>query len=71
MMERAAEALDRVPREEREIASLTFCLPEPRMLELKAQLERFRDELMHSYTGDASGGRVVQVNMQMFPLTIE
>jgi uncharacterized protein (TIGR02147 family) len=69
MMERAAEALDRVPREQREIASLTFCLPEARALELKAQLERFRDELMHSYSGDAGRGRVMQLNLQFFPLT--
>jgi uncharacterized protein (TIGR02147 family) len=71
MMERAAEALDRVPREEREIASLTLCLSEARMAELKAQLERFRAELLQSYGTDGDSKRVVQVNLQMFPLSVK
>jgi uncharacterized protein (TIGR02147 family) len=71
MMERAAEAIDLVPREQREIASLTLCLSDRRMDELKAQLARLRDELLHEYTADADARRVVQVNFQMFPLSIE
>jgi uncharacterized protein (TIGR02147 family) len=70
-MERAAEAIDLVPREQREIASLTLCLSERRLRELKAQLAKLRDELLHEYTADADARRVVQVNFQMFPLSIE
>src|SRR5688500_5434750 len=40
MMERAAEALDRVPRDEREIASLTLLVEQARLPELKQKLER-------------------------------
>jgi uncharacterized protein (TIGR02147 family) len=69
MMERAAEALDRVPREEREIASLTLCLSDVRMRELKQRLERFRAELLQLYGTDDEATRVVQVNFQMFPMT--
>jgi uncharacterized protein (TIGR02147 family) len=71
MLERAAEALDRVPREEREIASLTLCVSEERMRELKTQLERFQDELLQSYGADRDARRVVQVNLQMFPLSVK
>ena len=71
MMERAAEALDRAPRDEREIASVTLCVAEPRMRELKARLERFRDELLQTYGAEDGGSRVVQVNLQMFPLTVK
>jgi len=71
MMERAAEALDRVPREEREIASLTLCLSEARMAELKAQLEAIRAELLQRYAADDTSSRVVQVNLQMFPLSVK
>ena len=71
MLERAAEALDRVPREEREVASLTLCLSEARMQELKSQLERFRAELLQSYQADEQSTRVVQVNLQMFPVTVK
>jgi uncharacterized protein (TIGR02147 family) len=69
MIDRAAEALDRTPRDEREIASLTLCVSEPRLRELKARLERFRDELLQCYGAEEDGRRVVQVNLQMFPLT--
>lgn len=69
MMERAAEALDRVPREEREIASLTLLVEHGRLPELKAKLERFREELLHTFESTAGAARVVQVNLQMFPLT--
>jgi uncharacterized protein (TIGR02147 family) len=70
MMERAAEALDRVPREEREVASLTLSISAARLRELKAQLERFREELLQRYHAEDGCDRVVQVNLQMFPLTV-
>ncbi len=69
MMERAADALDRVPREERDIAALTLCISEKKMQELKDHLERFRFELLHLYEPDENPERVVQINFQMFPLT--
>ena len=69
MMERAAEAIDEVPRDEREIASLTLCISEARMHELKAELEAFRTRVLERYMKDETPERVVQVNFQMFPLS--
>lgn len=69
MMERAAESLDLVPRDEREIGALTFCLSEARMRELKSELEAFREQLLQRYMKDERPERVVQVNLQMFPLS--
>jgi uncharacterized protein (TIGR02147 family) len=69
MMQRAAEALDHVPRDEREIAALTLCISEARMLELKLELEAFRMQLLERYMRDETPERVVQVNFQMFPLS--
>jgi uncharacterized protein (TIGR02147 family) len=69
MMARAAEAIDCVPRDEREIASLTLCLSEARMAELKRELEAFRRDLVLRYQADVHPERVVQVNFQMFPLS--
>jgi uncharacterized protein (TIGR02147 family) len=69
MMQRASEALDRVPREEREIAALTLCVSEARMHELKAELEAFRHQLAVRYQNDPQPERVVQVNFQFFPLS--
>jgi uncharacterized protein (TIGR02147 family) len=69
MMERAAEALDRVPRDEREIASVTILVEQARLPELKQRLERFREELLHTFESSSGAARVMQVNFQMFPLT--
>lgn len=69
MMQRAAEAIDRVPREEREIGALTLCISETRMRELKAELEAVRERLLARFMRDENPERVVQVNIQMFPLS--
>lgn len=69
MMQRAAEAIERVPREEREIASLTLCISEERLHELKAELADIQNRLAERYQADARPQRVVQVNIQMFPLS--
>jgi len=68
MMRLASEALERVPREDREIASLTLCISERQMRELKAEIERIEDQLLQRYASD-DAERVVQVNFQMFPLS--
>ena len=69
MMALAADALDRVPREEREVASLTLCLSESKMRELKSELERMRRSLLQRFQSDEDADRVVQLNIQMFPLS--
>ncbi|MDD9941782.1 MAG: TIGR02147 family protein [Myxococcales bacterium] len=71
MMRHAGEAIDRVPREEREISSLTLCLSQSQLQQLKADLERIRAELLQRYLPDDDAKRVVQVNVQMFPLSEE
>ncbi len=71
MMERAADALDRIPREDREIASLTLCVSEEQMRAIKARLEHFREELLQEYTAGDDARRVVQINFQMFPLSVK
>src|SRR5690606_27523655 len=70
MMERASDALERISREEREIASLTLCLSDTQVRELKALLERFRESVLQQFTSDENARRVVQVNFQMFPLSV-
>lgn len=71
MLERAAAALDVVQRDEREIASLTLCVSGSQMAELKARLERFREELLQVYTAGPDASRIIQVNLQMFPLSVK
>ncbi|MBN1605925.1 MAG: TIGR02147 family protein [Polyangiaceae bacterium] len=69
MMGLASEALDRVSRDEREISSVTLCLSKAKMNELKKELEELREDLLQRYQADEQSERVVQVNLQMFPLS--
>jgi len=69
MMRLASESLERVPREEREIASLTLCISQRAMRELKTELERIEQQLLQRFPSE-DAERVVQVNFQMFPLSI-
>lgn len=71
MMERAAESIDRVPREQREISSLTLCLSQSQLLALKARLTQLRSDLLHEFGAGPDAQRVVQLNFQLFPLSIE
>jgi uncharacterized protein (TIGR02147 family) len=69
MMARAAEALDSVPREEREISSVTVCVSQEVMLDLKERIREFRRELLQAAELGGAPERVVQVNFQLFPLS--
>jgi uncharacterized protein (TIGR02147 family) len=69
MMKHAAEALDRIPRDQREIASLTLCMSEAKLAELKRELVTLRQSLLERYQANADAERVVQVNLQMFPMS--
>jgi uncharacterized protein (TIGR02147 family) len=63
------QAIDRVPRSQREIASLTMCISALQLDELKTDLEAIRERLLQQYVADADAEHVVQVNFQMFPLS--
>jgi uncharacterized protein (TIGR02147 family) len=69
MMTLAADSLDRVPRDEREIASLTLCLSPEQFLQLKDELSLFRSRLLQRYQTAADSDRVVQLNFQLFPVS--
>jgi uncharacterized protein (TIGR02147 family) len=71
MLERAAEAIDSVPRAEREIAALTLCVSPAQARALKARLQQLRRELLQEFTAGPDATRVVQLNFQLFPLTSE
>lgn len=70
MMAHAAQALDVVPREQREISSLTLCLSAAQHERLKADLAAFRAALLQRYQTVSDAERVVQLNFQLFPLSV-
>lgn len=70
MLKRASEALEIVPREEREFGALTLCISEARYDELREIIKQFRRELhqrMESSSEPAE--RVVQISVHVFPLS--
>lgn len=69
MLERASEAIELFDREEREIASLTVCVSEKRMMELKEEIRAFRKRLLQTAEADDHPERVVQIGFQLFPLS--
>jgi uncharacterized protein (TIGR02147 family) len=69
MIDLAKRALDYLPREERDISSLTLCVAEAHLPVLKERLRAFRQELLQLAELERQPERVVQLNFQMFPLS--
>jgi uncharacterized protein (TIGR02147 family) len=69
MIDQAKHALDRVPREERDISSLTLCVSDEALPRLKERIAQFRRELLQTAELEGAPSRVVQINFQLFPLS--
>ena len=71
MMERAAASMDLVASDERDISSLTLCVGEGGIRQLKERIQNFRRELLEHSALEEDPVRVVQLNFQLFPLSRE
>jgi uncharacterized protein (TIGR02147 family) len=69
MMVQAAKSLDEVPRDERDISSITLSIREDAIATLKQRIDAFRKELLELAEAYGPVDRVVQLNIQLFPLT--
>jgi uncharacterized protein (TIGR02147 family) len=69
MLDQAARALDEVPREERDISSLTLCVSARSFQLLKERINALRQELLQLAELDGPADRVVQLGFQLFPLS--
>ena len=69
MMQHASESIDRVTSSDRDISSLTMCLGEDGLRSLKVRLQRFRRELLELSSLEDDPSQVVQLNLQLFPLS--
>jgi uncharacterized protein (TIGR02147 family) len=69
MMRLASEALERVDHAERDISSVTLCLGEDGLENVKSAIVRFRRELLKLSELEPRPRQVVQVNFQLFPLS--
>ena len=69
MLERAQASMELVPSPLRDLSALTFCLPEDGIEKLKQRIADFRRELIELAESQSDRGQVVQLNLQLFPLT--
>jgi uncharacterized protein (TIGR02147 family) len=70
MMRRATAAMEIVPAAERDISSLTLCLSVEGVARLKERIQAFRRELIEIAEKESGREQAVQVNFQLFPLSI-
>jgi uncharacterized protein (TIGR02147 family) len=66
----AAEAIDRFPREDRSISTLTVTLSPATFERLRDRFRHLRREILDMACEDRDADRVIQVNIQAFPLAI-
>jgi uncharacterized protein (TIGR02147 family) len=69
MLERAAESIELIASEERDLSAMTVCIGAPLVPELKRRLREFRETLMDLCDREAEPDLVYQLNIQLFPLT--
>jgi uncharacterized protein (TIGR02147 family) len=69
MIGRGAASIEAIPSAERDISALTLCLAPDGIAELKRRLQAFRRELLELSADEDDPEVVVQLNMQLFPLS--
>ncbi len=69
MLRLATESLERHPSEERDITALTLSVNHRQMAEIKIKTAAFRKELLELACNDEDADQVLQINIQVFPLT--
>jgi len=69
MFRLADDGIDRFPPAERDIASLTLGISRKTIPVIKERLQQLRNELLEIAEEDTEVEQVVQLNMQLFPLT--
>lgn len=66
----AAEALDRFDREDRSVSTITITLSKASFERVRDKLRHMRREILELSRSDDQADRVVQVNLQAFPLAL-
>jgi uncharacterized protein (TIGR02147 family) len=69
MLDRAREALESVPPSHRDISTTTMSVSAQALGRLKGAIEDFRKRVRDIVGADSGEDRVVQLNIQVFPLT--
>lgn len=69
MIERGKQSIEMVARDERYVASLTFCVGPRGFERVRQRVQEFRQELIGLLTEEIDGEQVLQLGIQLFPLS--
>lgn len=69
MIAKAADSIDLVASEDRDISAVQLLVSDRGMPQLKEMIRRFRRELLEFAVTETKGTQVVQLNFQVFPMT--
>ncbi|MGD9159987.1 MAG: TIGR02147 family protein [Desulfobacteraceae bacterium] len=69
MIKLSMEALERHPKNKRDIAGVTLSVKKGKISEIKKRIIEFRKELLKLESEDENPEQVIQINIQAFPLT--
>lgn len=67
MMKLAADSIDLIPRDQRDISSITCSMSLNTAKKIKEKIQKFRKEIMEFAAQDESPNMVYQLNFQLFP----
>jgi uncharacterized protein (TIGR02147 family) len=68
MLNRASESISRVPREKRDVSSITFAMSSDMAAKVKEKIQKFRKEIVEMQKVSEQGADMVyQLNLQFFP----
>jgi len=70
MMQKAAESIDLVASERRDISAVTLLVGAGAMARVKQRIRRFRRELLELAVAEKLPTQVIQMNFQIFPLSV-
>ena len=65
----ATQVLDDVPSSRRDVSTMTLGIARERLPQIKKKIQEFRQEILKLVASDVEPEEVVQLNIQMFPLT--
>jgi uncharacterized protein (TIGR02147 family) len=69
MVRLAGESLERFGKDERDLSTVTLCVDEKAMPEIREHIRQFRSSLVKLVNSHGGAGKVYQLNVQLFPLS--
>jgi uncharacterized protein (TIGR02147 family) len=69
MIKMADESIDRFSADKRDVTAVTLSIDKNNIPEIKSKIAEFRKKILKEYACDQTPDQVIQINIQMFPLT--